>query len=59
MSAILIDSLDCAGGEGKGDGFLEFRYIDAFLLQVWVPASLSGRVELGSTSPVGVSSTHL
>ena len=58
MRTTFLNSFDSFGREGEGDGFLEFRYIDAFLLKVWVLSNHSCRVELGSTSSVGVTPTH-
>lgn len=59
VSTTLIDGLDSAGGEGKSEGLLEFWHIDTLLLEVWIGTLLAGRVELGSTGPVGVTSFHL
>ncbi len=58
MRAAFVDSLDSLGREGESDGFLEFRHIDTFLLEVWILPDHACRVELGSTSAVGVASTH-
>lgn len=59
MSAVLVDGFNSTGGEGKGNGFLELGDVDALLLQVGVLALGAGRVELGSTGPVGVSASYL
>lgn len=59
MGATLVDGFDSSSGEGKGNCFLEFGYVDTFLLQVRILALHTCRVELGSTSPVGVTPTHL
>ena len=59
MGATFVDGLDGAGGENKSDGFLEFRHVNALFLKIGVLANRPCRVKLGSTSPVGVASTHL
>lgn len=58
MGTALVDGLDTASRKDEGDSFLEFRNVDAFLLEVWILTNHAGRVELGSTSSVGVASTH-
>lgn len=58
MSATLVDGFDTASGDGKSDGLLEFRHVDPLLLHIGVATTHTSRVELGSTSPVGVASTH-
>ena len=59
MGAVLVDGLDSLGGESKGDSFLELGNVDTLLLQVGVLALGTGRVELGSTGPVGVTASYL
>lgn len=59
MRAALGDGLDSTSREGKSDGLLELRHVDALLLEVWVLPHHAGGVELGSASPVGVASTDL
>lgn len=59
MSTTLVDGFDSTSREGKGDGFLKLRHINTLLLEVWVLPNHACRVELGSTSTVGVTSTHL
>lgn len=58
MGAVFVDGFDSASGEGKGDGFFEFWDVNALLLEIWVLSNHPGGVEFGSTSPVGVTSTH-
>jgi hypothetical protein len=58
VRAVLGDGLDSFGGEGKGDSLLQLRHINALLLEVRVLPYHPCRVELGSTSAVGVTSTH-
>mgnify|MGYP001594451439 CR=1 FL=1 len=58
MGATLVDGFDSTGREDKSDSFLELWHINALLLEVDVFADHASRVELGSTSPVGVTSTH-
>ena len=59
MSTTLVDGLPSTCGESEGDCLLEFGHVDTFLLEIGVSPLLTCRVELGSTSPVGVSSPHL
>ena len=59
MRAAFGDGLDGAGGEDEGDGLFQFRHVNALLLEIDLFSHHAGRVELGSTSPVGVASTHL
>ena len=59
MGTVLLNRLDSASGEGEGEGLFEFGDVDALLLQVGIAAAHAARVEFGSTSPVGVASTHL
>lgn len=58
MGTTLVDGLDSTSREGEGDGLLELRHINALLLEVGVLTNHTCRVELGSTSAVGVASTH-
>ena len=58
MGAAFGDGLNGTGGEGEGDGLLQFRDINALFLEIDILSDVSGRVELGSTSPVGVTSTY-
>jgi hypothetical protein len=58
VGAALGDSLPSLGREGESEGLLQFRHINALLLEVWVLANHASRVELGSTSSVRVASTH-
>jgi len=58
VSSAFVDGFYSAGGEGEGYCLLEFWHIDTLLLKVWVLPRFAGRVKLGSTSPVGVASTH-
>ena len=57
MSAPLVDGLDSAGGEFEGDSLLKLWHVDALLLEVRVLAYHAGRVELGSTGPIGVAAS--
>jgi len=59
VRAALVNSLDGFGREDKSDSFLKLRYINALFLEVGILADRASRIELGSTSPVGVTSTHL
>jgi len=52
MGAAFVDGLDGSGGEGKGDGLLELRYIDALFLEIRVLANRPGWVELSSAGAV-------
>ena len=58
MGAAFVDSLDSASGEGESDSFLELWDVDALLLEIGVLANKPSRVELGSTSSVGVAASH-
>lgn len=58
MSAAFVDGLDTASGEDESDGFLQFWDVDALFLKIRILANHTGRVKLGSTSAVGVASTH-
>ncbi len=50
--AVLIDSLQAAGGDLKGEKLLELRDPDLLFLQVRVAPGFPGRVELRCTGPV-------
>ena len=58
VGASFVDGFDGLGGEGKGEGFLQFGHIDTLLLKIHILADHAGRVELGSTSAVGVASAY-
>lgn len=58
MGTSLVYSLDSTSGEYESNSFLQFWYINALLLEIRILAHRASRVELGSTSPVGVASTH-
>ena len=58
MSSSFVDGLDSFGRKDEGHSFLKFRNIHSLLLEVWVLSFHPCRVELGSTSSVGVASSH-
>ena len=58
MSSSFVDSFDRLSRKDEGHGFLEFRNIYALLLEVRILSLHPCWVELGSTSSVGVASTH-
>lgn len=59
MSTMLLDGLDGTSGEGEGKSFFKLGDVDALLLQIGVLPDHACGVEFGSTSLVGVTSTHL
>ena len=59
MCPAFVDGLDRTSGEDEGDGFLKFWHVNALLLEIWVLSNRPSWIELGSTSSVGVTSTHL
>lgn len=56
---MLIDGFDSFCRKSESYGLLEFRYVNSLLLEIWVFSLHASRVELGSTSPVGVSASYL
>lgn len=58
MGSALVYSLDSSGSKLESNSLLELGDVDALLLEVRVLPHHTGRVELGSTSPVGVASSH-
>ncbi len=56
--AVLLDSAECASRDGDYDSLLELRDINALLLEVHMATDLATRVELGSTSSVGVATAN-
>ena len=58
MSSALGDSLPGSGGESESKSLFEFRHVEALFLEIGVLPNHPSRVELGSTSAVGVASTH-
>lgn len=58
MSAALADSFNGSGGEDESDSLFQFRHIDALFLEIDIFPDIARRIELGSTSAVGVTSTH-
>jgi len=58
VSAVLLDGLQGAGGDGEDHGLLQFRDVDALFLQVGVAAHRAGRIELGGAGAVGISAAH-
>ena len=58
MSAAFADGLPSLGGESEGKGLLELWDVDTLLLQVGVLTNKASGVELGSTSPVGVTASN-
>ena len=59
MGAAFVDGFDSASGEDEGDSFLELWHINALFLEIGVLPNRPSGIKLGSTSPVGVASTHL
>lgn len=58
MSATLVDRFDSLSRKDEGHCFLEFRNVHTLLLEVRILPFHPCWVELGSTSSVGVSSSH-
>ncbi len=56
-SSTLLDGLQCSSGDNEVEALLKLRNIDLLLLEIWILSNDPGRVELGSTSTVGVAST--
>lgn len=52
--AFLLDGAEAARGYGEAEGLLELRHKDRLLLKVRIAADLADRIELRSTSPVGI-----
>jgi len=59
VSAAFVDSFDGTSREDKGDSLFKLRHINALFLEIGVLTDGSCGVKLGSSSPVGVTSTHL
>lgn len=58
MGAAFGDGLPSLGGEGESESFLQFGHVEALLLEIRILPYHACWVELGSTSSVGVASTH-
>ncbi len=58
VSAVLLDGAEATCRDVDDYGFLEFRNINALFLEIWIATNSWRRVELGSTSTVGVSSSN-
>ena len=58
MRTAFVDGLDSLCRKGESESFLQFRHINALFLEVRILSDHTCRVELGSTSSVGVASTH-
>ena len=54
VSTILVDSLDSLSRKSKREVLFELRYINTLVLQVWILASFTCRVEFASTNYVRV-----
>ncbi len=59
VGTVFVDSLDGSSREYKVEGLFEFRNVNTLLLKIGVFSNHAGWVKLGSTSTVGVASTHL
>ncbi len=55
--AILLDSAECTSGDSQNDSFLEFRDVDALLLEIRVTANLAAGIKLRCTGAVRISSS--
>lgn len=58
VGTVLGDGLEALGRDGKGEGFIEFRHENAFLLEIGVFAALAARGKFGSANTVGVATAH-
>ena len=58
IGAVLLDSAEAARRDSDGNGPLEFRHVDALLLEVRVSADIAARIELGRASAIGVAAAH-
>lgn len=54
-SALLLDCAYAAGGYSERYGLLQFRDINFLFLEIWIATNSATRIELCSTSAVGIS----
>ena len=59
IGSVLFDILDRLGRDLHNEGLVEFRNVDTLFLKVRETSSFSGRVELGRTGSVTVTSANL